>query len=195
VGLAGWPTEAGIAEDARATFDWVRQRLYDKRESRYCLPGGGRVHLYLYGQSLGTAVAIRLASELTRSGMAPDGLIIDAGFTNMSDASKVHVVAKPFTSLPVLNDMITSRVGKLWPSTDRIRDIECPILIFHGMRDLILPFHFGRTLYQTAQASNSRDVRYFELPGAGHNDIYTFSEWLVEMSAFMQTVESSSCLS
>lgn len=125
-------------------------------------------------------------------GTPPDGLIIDAGFTNMSDASKAHPIGAPFLSLPLLKQLVNERVGKLWLSTKHLLDVQCPILIFHGKRDIILPHLFGRTLYETfSSIGHGLYCKYVEIEKAGHNNIYRFQEWVVELEQFFLSRETS----
>jgi len=57
--------------------------------------------------------------------------------------------------------------GIHFDSTDKIRRIKCPKLFIHGNRDEIVPFRLGRKLYELAPEPR----RFWEVPGAGHNDL------------------------
>lgn len=71
-GSSGSPTEAGLRIDARSTYDWLAQRAPAEP-------------IVLYGESLGTGVAVRLATE-----RAIAGLILDAPFTSTADVAGHH---------------------------------------------------------------------------------------------------------
>lgn len=137
-------------------------------------------------------IKIPVSSPHLSQGTPPDGLIIDAGFTNMSDASRAHPIGAPFLSLPLLKQLVNERVGKLWLSTKHLLEVRCPILIFHGKRDIILPHLFGRTLYETfSSIGHGLYCKYVEIEKAGHNNIYRFQEWVHELEHFFLSRESS----
>jgi fermentation-respiration switch protein FrsA (DUF1100 family) len=78
----------------------------------------------------------------------------------------------------VLESSFTSafRVVTRWPLLPRdrfrnlalLRAVRCPVLVIHGRRDAIVPFHHGRTLYRAAPEPK----RHFWVDGAGHNDVW-----------------------
>src|SRR5262245_38599714 len=121
---AGQPSEDGLAEDARSAYRYVvgRSDVDAKR-------------LVYLGESLGTGVAIRLATE-----HAPRGLILRSPFTSLVDVGRYHY---PF--LPV-NAILRDR----FPSIDRIRRIGCPLLVIMGSHDSIVPSAQSRRLYEAA---------------------------------------------
>ena len=137
-GLGGRPTEAGLFRDGEAA---LRAFLRVREES---LP------LVLVGRSLGTGVAVELASK------RPPSLL---------------VLVSPYTSLV---DMGRSLVGPLAPALvpDRfdnlakIAALACPVVVIHGTEDEVVPFDMGRRL-----AAAGRNVRFIPLEGRGHNDL------------------------
>ncbi len=179
----GWPSEAGLAEDARAVWEWVQERV---------LPGGGQgngngngngssrhtANVYVYGHSLGSSVALGLAHHLSSTATAaaaaaavpqqppdepqdrvrllPAGLILDAPFTNLSMAALHHPSALPFRLLPFVKQALLHSMYERFPSIDLIADVTQPILILHGRHDRTIPFHLGQELYQAAQLARLR---------------------------------------
>jgi fermentation-respiration switch protein FrsA (DUF1100 family) len=135
-GSSGTPTEAGLHTDARAAYDWVAQ-FYEA------------ARLVAYGESLGTGVAVRLASERTLA-----GLILDAPYTSTAD-----VASLTYWYVPVAWLMLDQ-----FRSLDVIQTVKAPILILHGTDDRIIPFGFGEQLY-TAAPEPKRLVR---IEGGGH---------------------------
>lgn len=79
-----------------------------------------------------------------------------------------------------------------FPSVDRISSLRIPILIMHGSRDGTIPVEHGRRLYEVA-ASGSADgkerVRYWEVPGAGHNSVGSSKGWTETIRQFLKDVE------
>ena len=105
-GCGGSPSEEGLAADARAAWDWVAERV-----------DGSRCQVFVYGQSMGAAVAVGLAEALLISGSgggggssssfssassfdarpagaSPAGVILDAPFTTLADAAVRHPLAR-----------------------------------------------------------------------------------------------------
>jgi fermentation-respiration switch protein FrsA (DUF1100 family) len=133
-GNAGRPSEAGLMDDARAILD--------------ALP---KDHgpVVLWGQSLGSGVAARMAAE-GRASL----LILQSPYTAITD-----VAARRFPVYPVR-----------WFMRDRfdtlslVPRIKVPVLIMHGTGDLTVPFDMGETLsHALAHAT------LVPIPGGGHN--------------------------
>ncbi|MGE3315498.1 MAG: alpha/beta hydrolase [Planctomycetaceae bacterium] len=148
----GSPSETGLAADARAVWKYA----VDERK----LPHD---RILLFGQSLGGAVATRLAEEASRQKTAPAGLIVNATFSSLTDAAQWHY---PF--LPVRLVLVDR-----YPSTDRIGKVTCPILVMHGDKDDIVPIAQGRKLFESAPAQSENGIpkRFVEFSNVGHNDV------------------------
>ena len=134
-GATGTPTETGLRTDARTAYDWLAQRFPSER-------------IVLYGESLGTGVAVGLATERRVA-----GVILDAPFTSAADVAGHH-----YRFLPVwlLRDQ--------YRSLDRIQDIRAPLLVLHGDRDGVVPFALGERLYEHAL----QPKRFVRIPGGDH---------------------------
>jgi len=147
----GSPDEEGLARDARAAWDCLIQQGVKPQQ------------IVIHGESLGGAAAIRLAAELCAQGTPPAGLITQATFTSLTD-----VAAKHYWFVPV-SLILTQR----FPSLERIPQVTCPILMFHGNRDDIVPFALGRRLFAAApeKSASGMPKQFVELAGCGHNDI------------------------
>jgi hypothetical protein len=116
-GSTGRPSEAGLIQDARAAYAYAAERY----------PG----RIVLWGESLGTAVAIALAAE-----QPVRKLILDAPFTSAAD-----VAAAIYWFLPVrllMRDTFRSDL--------RIRQVKMPVLILHGDADAVVPIAYGERL-------------------------------------------------
>ncbi len=132
----GRPSEEGLAADARAA-----RRYLDAHRA------AGRI-LY-FGESLGAAVAVGLATEL-----APDALVLRSPFTSLPDVARVHYPLLPTRLL--LRDR--------YPSLDRI---PTPLLVVAGARDGIVPADQSRKLFEAAPGPK----RFVLIDGADHNDV------------------------
>jgi len=154
-GSTGTPTEAGLRIDARTAYAWLAARAPAER-------------LVLYGESLGSGVAVRLATEKPVA-----GLILDAPFTSAADVAGHH-----YWYLPVwlLRDQ--------YRSIDRIHELKVPLLVIHGDRDGVIPIALGRRLFAAAPEPK----RFVTLPGVDHVSALE-AGGLGPVRAFLQAVE------
>lgn len=99
--------------------------------------------MYVFGTSLGTAVAAHIASELQP---APNGVILSQGFTTLREAAKavLRTVHLP-TALHAL-------VPDVWRNTAAVARARCPILVVHGASDQLFPVAMGEELHRSAEA-------------------------------------------
>jgi fermentation-respiration switch protein FrsA (DUF1100 family) len=142
-GNPGSPSEDGLYADARTALDWLAGRGFVE----------GR--LVIYGESLGSGVAVQMASE--RKALA---LVLEAPFTSLGDGAASHY---PYVPARLL-------VKDKFANLAKIGAIATPLLIVHGERDRVLPVTMGRALLEKA-TSPKRGVF---LPEAGHNDLMSF---------------------
>lgn len=142
-GNPGRPTEPGLHADGCAALDFVlRQGVTPDR-------------VVLYGESLGSGVAVRLAAERRVA-----ALVLEAPFTSAAD---VGASAYPF--LPVRLLMLDR-----FDSLSRIGAIGAPLLVLHGERDATVPVAHGRRVLAAARAPKA-GLFYAE---AGHSDLHDF---------------------
>lgn len=147
-GNSGRPTEAGLYADARANLSWLADQGY------------GPENIVIYGESLGTGVAVQAAHLLAQAGTPVQGLVLEAPFTTMADAAGVHY--------PWLPTGLLTR--DRYDSGAKIAAVKCPVLIIHGSADRVVPQDQGRRLFDLAAAPKTAAW----LPGAGHGDVYDF---------------------
>lgn len=121
-GSTGTPTEMGLRQDARAAYDWLAHRVAPER-------------IVLYGESLGTGVAVRLAVERPVS-----GVILDAPYSSTADIAKIAYWFVPVSWL--MQDQFRS--------TDIIGQVKAPLLMLHGERDGVVPIALGERLFAAA---------------------------------------------
>lgn len=139
-GNPGLPSERGLERDARGALKYLATRA-DVDLSR----------VVYFGESLGAAVAVRLAEEYP-----PAALILRSPFTSLAAMGAVHY---PF--LParwILKDRFAS--------IDRIARIRSPILFLAGDEDRIIPFSDSELLFEAA----GEPKRLIAIRGADHND-------------------------
>ena len=141
------PSEETVYEDAQAAW----QRLAGLQ------PNAGR--RYLYGHSLGGAVAIELAPRLAQSPALPRaaGLVVESTFTTLGDAAEE--VAE--TRWP-----IRWLLSQKFDSLDKIASVRLPVLLVHGTADRYIPPRFSEALYAAATAPK----KLLLIEGGTHNN-------------------------
>ena len=130
-GNKGKPTEKNLYHDAQEAVKWLKAQGLDNK------------NIILYGESLGTGIAIELASKNNFG-----GIILESPFTSMADTAKIY-----YPYLPV-NFLLRDR----YDSKSKIKDIKTPILIMHGKMDNIVPQKMGLELFEKA---NNPKFNYF----------------------------------
>ena len=153
----GRPSEQGLYRDSEAGFAYLLGKGYRAEQ------------IILHGESLGTAVAIDLASRRPCA-----ALILEAPFTSASDVAG--------TLVPVLGPLLIRSFNSL----PKIRWIRVPKLFMQGDRDEVVPLRLGQELYAAAQGSKT----FWVIPGAGHNDILETAgaEYLHRLRMFYESL-------
>jgi pimeloyl-ACP methyl ester carboxylesterase len=115
-------------------------------------------HLIVYGRSLGSGFAAKLACD-----NHPRYLILDAPYYNF------RKVIERF--LPILPIRLVLRYQL---RTDKwIRKVQCPVYIIHGTKDWLIPIRHSVQLQQF----NPRKITLIRIHGGGHNNLSKFDEY------------------
>jgi fermentation-respiration switch protein FrsA (DUF1100 family) len=138
----GSPDETGVYRDAEASYQYLVA-------SRHFAPE----NIFIYGHSLGGAVAVELAARRPCG-----GLIVESSFTSVPE------MARHIYRLPLAVYIPHSRFDSL----AKIVRVKAPVLIIHGRGDRAVPFSMGRRLYEAANEPKT----FFPVDGAGHDDPY-----------------------
>lgn len=148
----GAPSEELLIADAQSVWQFVTS---DRRHA----PG----KVVIFGESLGGAVAIALTAELCRLQTPPAALILNSTFSSMGDVVEGLYPYFPFRW--ILLDR--------YESAQRICDVSCPLLMFHGAKDELVPILLAHRLFTAAQPDSQNGIRkeLVEFPLLGHNDI------------------------
>jgi uncharacterized protein len=134
----GSPSESGLYRDADAAYSWLLAK------------GHAESAIVIHGESLGTAVAVDLASRKRCR-----ALVLEAPFSSARD-----VAGSVFPGLgPLL----------MWGfhSAAKIPKVHVPLLVIHGDADEVIDISLGRRLFEAANSPKQLWV----LPGVGHNNI------------------------
>jgi uncharacterized protein len=146
---AGLPSEDSAHEDARAAWDWLAQQPAGAGSNAASANG----QRYVFGHSLGGAIAVRLASEVGDAA----GVIVEGGFTSIPDV----VSSFRWGWLPV-GPLITQR----FDAARRVAKLQTPLLVVHGSEDRLIPPELGRALYDRA----SGPKRWLLVEGGSHHN-------------------------
>ena len=128
---SGKPTEQGLYKDGKSAIDWLKNMGLDDKD------------IILYGESLGTGIAIEIAQNKNFA-----GLILETPFTSMIDAAK-----NVYPYIPV-GLLLKDR----YENDKKIKNINIPLLVMHGEEDQIIPFKMGKKIYEIA---NKPKYSYF----------------------------------
>ncbi|RRV42549.1 alpha/beta hydrolase [Pseudomonas sp. o96-267] len=141
------PSERSVYQDALIAWQHL-VRLQPEANKRF-----------IYGHSLGGAVAVNLAHELASEEEAEQaaGLIVESSFTNLGDVA----AAVTNTSLPV-----RWLLSQEFDSLSKIGDVGIPVLIAHGRDDRYVPSRFSQALFDAA----SEPKQLLLIDGANHNN-------------------------
>jgi fermentation-respiration switch protein FrsA (DUF1100 family) len=115
-------------------------------------PGVDPQRIYVYGRSLGSAVATYTAAHRPVA-----GLIVESPLTNAAAMAKYHYGLLPRFLLRLSLDNVAN-----------VRRVHCPILLFHGDADRLVPTAMGMAV----AAAAAGPVEVVLIQGSGHNDTY-----------------------
>ena len=152
----GVPSEGGLYRDAEASYRWLLER------------GVSSENIVVYGFSLGSGVAVELASRV------PVGtLILEAPYTSLPDVARAAYRAVPPT-------LMKNRFA----SKEKIMNVAAPTLFNHARDDRTVPYSQGETLYQLSPAPK----KMVTITG-GHVALFNGPTEAVydEIAAFLQT--------
>jgi len=141
------PSEETALQDAHAAFDELQRRQPDPRRR------------FVYGYSLGGAVAIALAAE--RDGFA--GVVVESSFTSITDL----VRASRWGWVPFLGAVVTQE----FDSRARIGRVNEPLLLVHGTADGVIPHTMSDELLAAATGVQPDLKRLVKINGASHRGV------------------------
>jgi hypothetical protein len=140
-GSTGSPNEAALVRDSELAIKFLQDRAIASSD------------IVIYGESLGTGVAVQRAARTSIR-----ALILEAPFPS------AWAVAKRVYSIFPVRTLMKDK----FESFRFINEIDAPLLIIHGRRDDVIPFEFGKALFQMA----SEPKQFAAFDAAGHNDLF-----------------------
>lgn len=136
----GRPSEKGIYRDGETAFLHVRDSL-----------GYGEEKIYLLGRSLGSTVAVT-----TARGRRLAGLILVTPLSTGNDHARSHGWG-----------WLTFLSGNCFDNIGKAAELHCPVLLLHGTNDEVIPYRWGRKLYDTLRT----EKRLVTIEGGYHNSL------------------------
>ncbi|CAB3995229.1 Hypothetical predicted protein [Paramuricea clavata] len=155
----GIPTEQGLIDDSLTVFQWI-------------LANTNNGPVYLWGHSLGSAVAVAISKILTETDVSVMGVILEAPLNNMRDAAFNHPLATPYRMWPFFQDTL-QEVNEMYKSDEIISSIKYNILILHDHGDKIVKFMSGKKLHEAAlkHKKENQSIEFKEFTGFSHTTI------------------------
>ncbi len=140
----GQISEQGSYDDIRGALVWLEKRGWKSQQMIY------------FGRSLGAGVVLQLALE-----MPPGGLVLESAFSSVARMGWHH---QPLSYALFGWWALSSRYDNL----GKISQLHCPLLLFQGDRDRIVPPKMAHQLFARARQPKT----LYLIPGAGHNNTY-----------------------
>lgn len=137
-----FPSETSVYEDAEAALAALVGSEIEPRD------------IYVYGHSLGAAVAIDLAAKHPELG----GLIVESGFTSIYDMARLE----PKYGIYPVGLLLNQR----FDSINKVARLALPVLYIHGTADDVVPYEMGVALYERSGGHK----RFVAVRGGGHDD-------------------------
>ncbi|MDF1646536.1 MAG: alpha/beta fold hydrolase [Legionellaceae bacterium] len=151
-GNPGRPTEQGLYQDARAGITYLQHQNVSLHK------------LALYGESLGTGVAVKMASEYPSA----CALILQSPYTNMRALGQYHYPWIPIAPWDTFD------------SLSQIQSIHTPLLALHGTEDNIVPYQQGKALFKAA----NQPKQWVTLKNQNHHNLWT-DDFIQTVSGFI----------
>lgn len=142
----GERSETALYADAQLFYNWLLERFEEK-------------DVLIYGRSLGASIATHLAAKNN-----PHKLILETPFYNLMDVAQERFGFLPLKS--ILNYKMNSN--------EYIQKVDCPIYIFHGTADEVVPYESGKKLFEAIPHS---DKEFFAIANGAHNNLDEFDAY------------------
>ncbi len=139
----GTLSEQALYKDAQLCYDYLKKRYKE-------------ADITLYGRSLGTGIASYVASK-----NQPRQLIMETPYYSMVDVAQHR-----FPIFPV-KYLLKYKI----PTFEFVKAVDCPITIFHGTDDAVVPFESGKKLFEDLPKAQAQ---FIQIDGGHHNDLIDF---------------------
>ena len=147
-------SEQALYNDAQMCYNYVLDR-YQESE------------IIVYGRSLGTGLATYLASNNN-----PRQLILETPYYSLSDVAKHRFPMFPNNKLLRYD----------FPSYKFVQNVKCPISIFHGTDDTVVPYVSGEKLFNSMV---QKEKMFFTIENGEHNNLMAFDSYIQQIQKIL----------
>jgi len=147
-------SEANFYKDAQMLYDFLLEK-YDAS------------HITIFGRSLGSGVATNLAA-----GNKAERLILETPFANFADLAKSRFNIFPVKALLQFD----------FSNKDKMEKIDCPVHIFHGTNDRVIPFAHAKELKSVLKDGST----FTTIKNGDHNNLFTFPTYWTKLKAILK---------
>ncbi|KAL1159910.1 hypothetical protein V6Z11_A07G030900 [Gossypium hirsutum] len=154
----GKPTEFNTYYDIEAVYNCLKKEYGVKQED-----------LIVYGQSVGSGPTLHLASRVKKLG----GVVLHSAI---------------LSGIRVLYPVKMTFWFDIFKNIDKIRRVQCPVLVIHGTDDEIVDWSHGKRLWELSK--EKYDPLWVK--GGGHCNLETFPEYIKHLRKFISTIEKIS---
>jgi pimeloyl-ACP methyl ester carboxylesterase len=159
----GKRSQKAIKRDLQFVYDKIKEQVDEK-------------YIILYGRSLGSGFATKLASLNN-----PKMLILDAPYYSLTNVTGRYM---PFMPLSLI-------IKYPMPTYKWLKYVNCPIRIIHGTQDKLIPFKSSVKLSQI----KPKQTRLYPVIGGGHKNMNTFEEYHKVLGEIIEAEEQEIDLS
>ena len=138
---AGSPSEQGFYMDARTMIQYGMKQLHIHPD-----------HMIVYGESIGTGVAVQMATEYRFGAM-----VLQSPFRSLIELGQAAYPGLPVDLLQI----------DRFDSLSKMDRVKLPVLVFHGEKDAIVPFDHGKSILESA--AGEKEALFF--PDKGHTNM------------------------
>lgn len=142
----GKRTKQSLFDDAQLWYDWLKKE-YEEEE------------IVIYGRSIGTGIASWLASQNN-----PSQLLLETPYYSLAEMAKRYYPMYPAKYALRFN----------FQSFKYLELVECPLVIFHGTEDFVVPYHQGKRLFEEASIP---DKKFYTIEGGEHKNLIEFEDF------------------
>lgn len=139
-------SEKGMYRDAKAAYDYLIAQGFPPSR------------ILIYGRSIGSGVAVALASRVSCK-----GLVLESPFSSLSRLAN--------EKLPLFFPSLYLRFR--FDNLAKINQVKCPVLFLHGSHDTLIPLAHSQKLYEHFQGKK----QLITVERGAHNDLHTFPRY------------------
>ncbi len=141
------PSETMAYEDARAAWRWLGERHPQARR-------------FVFGHSLGGAIAVDLAAHASERGESIGGLMVEGSFPS------IPALVGTFSWRGLPGSLVRPLITQRFDAGERIARVKAPVLVVHGSADRLVAPALGRALFERAPEPK----RFVLVEGGSHHN-------------------------